>query len=106
MKSLLGEKPIQLEINKGIITIKDEAGSTLFSLKGKVKIESSLRVPECEKCNSEGRKRELEALESDRKTLNTRDSKLSERESAVQLAEEKLKRRENDIKSALKTLQE
>ena len=64
----MGNKPVQMDIDKGLITIKDEKGDYLFALKGKVRVETKLR--DCEKCSSEGRKKELEALEQDRKTLD------------------------------------
>ena len=111
IKTALGDKPIQMEIDKGLITVKDEKGEYLFSMKGKVKIEETLRVKECEKCNSEGRKKELEALEKDRKELEADEKnlaekadKLNEDTKAVLACENKLKVREDEIKAALKTL--
>lgn len=112
IKSILADKPVQVEIDKGLITVKDEKGDYLFAIKGKVKIESTLRVPECEKCNSEGRKKELEALETDKQALdrrshdmNEREERLVKREDAFIEREQKLIKREIDIKAAIKTLQ-
>lgn len=109
LKKISNDKPVQMEIDKGIITIKDEKGEFIFSLKGKVKIETNLR--ECEKCNSEGRKKELEALAADREELEAKDTKLrelerrlDERTKAVIEHEDKLKAREKEIKDALKVL--
>ena len=109
LKTALGDKPIQMEINQGIIAVKDEKGEYLFSLKGKVRVETKLR--ECERCNSEGRKKELEALAADRKELMEEEKKFEmrqkkhlEHETEISKREDQLQARQKEIKRALKTL--
>lgn len=111
LKEALKDKPVQMEIDKGIITIKDDKGEELFSLKGKVKIEETLQVKECEKCNSEGRKKELEALELDRKQIETSKAvlqndreNLKKEQDDITKRESTLMAREEEIKNAPKVL--
>lgn len=109
LKGILGDGPIQFEITKDGMSVRNDKGGQIFALKGKVRVETKLR--ECERCNSVGRKKELEALGNDRKELEAKDNKLrdlerrlDERTKAVIENEEKLKVREKEIKGALKTL--
>ncbi len=109
LKGLLGNDPVQMEINQGLITVKDKKGEYLFSLKGKVRVETKLQ--EREKCNSKGRKKELVELEDERKELRDLAKRFDEREKKILDDQDKIAKRENqleerekEIKGALKTL--
>jgi len=109
LKGILGDGPVQFEITKDGMSVRNAEGFQIFALKGKVKVETKLR--DCEKCNSEGRKKELEALEQDRKELDKLQKDLS-KQNEEQLDKERrlddrtktLIEREKEIKGALKTL--
>lgn len=114
LRKALGNEKALIEIEQGLISIKNSKTKDLvLALEGKIMVESTMKGFECEKCNSDVRKKELEALKEDRKNLDSREKFLNHREEnvvkqedSVYEREKKLISREADIKADLKTLME
>ena len=84
LKGILGDGPVQFEITKDGMSVRNAEGFQIFALKGKVKVDRGM-YKECSVCNNNAEK------------LKTREDALQEREA-------KLQAREIQIREALKKL--